>query len=249
VSAAALALAVAFAFPNPQGTRLIATGDIARPETLRIALCSGGQQRSVQFDSRQAEGRIGSGRRTSGNFANVAGAVFRVEGAAVNSGATCVLADEAFLTGATVVPLTRPPADSRCSKATYPQIQAEKGRPVVGCWPIAQSAASIHVSIVEFSRRLSNALASLVVADGDERMYIDYAADFKGPGADLWRADDGGEIHAEHFDVICLLKKGATYLLAVDWVGAEGNALSLHAAEGPGRFKELVTDSWYRSPL
>jgi len=246
---AALVLAVAFAFPNEQGTRLIATGDIARPESLRVALCSGGQQRSVQFESRQAEGLSSSGRQTSGNFANVAGAVFRVDGPDVSSGATCVLADDAFLAGATLVPFTRPPSDARCSKAKYPQIQAEKGRPVVGCWPIAESAAGVHVSIVEFSRRLSNALASLVVADADQRMYIDYAADFKGPGADLWRADDGGEIHAEHFDVIFLLKRGSTYLLAIDWAGAEGNALSLHAAEGPGQFKELVTESWYRSPL
>lgn len=247
--AALLVLAVAFAFPNEQGTRLLATGDIARPETLRVALCSGGQQLSVQFERRQVEGRNSTGRQTPRNFANVAGALFRVTGPTVNSEATCVLADEAFLAGATLVPFTRPPSDARCSKATYPRIQDEKGRPVVGCWPIAESASGMQVSIVEFSRRLSNALASLVVSDGDQRMYVDYAADFRGPGADLWRADDGGEIHAERFDVIFLLKTGSTYLLAIDWAGAEGNALSLHAAEGAGPFKELVTESWYRSPL
>ncbi len=41
----------------------------------------------------------------------------------------------------------------------------------------------------------------------------------------------------------------AAALLAIDWAGAEGSALSLHAAEGPGQFKELITESWYRSPL
>jgi hypothetical protein len=45
MSAAALVvLAVAFAFPNEQGTRLLATGEIATPEALRIALCTGGQR-------------------------------------------------------------------------------------------------------------------------------------------------------------------------------------------------------------
>ena len=160
-----------------------------------------------------------------------------------------MLADEAFLAGATVVPFTRPPQNARCSKAKYPQFQAEKGRPVVGCWPIAESASGMQIAIIEFSRRLNQALASLVVADGEQRMYIDYPADFKGPGADLWRADDGGEIHADNFDVVFLLKRGSTYLIAIDWAGAEGNALSLHAAEGPGQFKELITESWYRSPL
>ena len=55
---------------------------------------------------------------------------------------------------------------------------------------------------------------------------------FKGPGADLWRVDDGGEIHAEGFDVLFLLTRGTTYWMALNWAGAEGSALSLHAAEG-----------------
>ena len=107
----------------------------------------------------------------------------------------------------------------------------------------------MHVSIIEFARRLNHALACLVVVDGERRMYVDYPADFRGPGSDLWRADDGGEIHAEGFEVVFLLKRGATYLLAIEWKGAEGSALSLHVAEGTGQFKELITDSWYRSPL
>ena len=128
-------------------------------------------------------------------------------------------------------------------ESEYPQFQADKNRPVVGCWPIAESAAGVQVAIIEFSRRLTDALASLVVIDGERRMYIDYPADFKGPGDDLWRVDDGGEIHAEGFKVVFLLKRGTTYVLAVDWAGAEGNALSLHTAEGGGQFKEIISDS------
>ena len=57
------------------------------------------------------------------------------------------------------------------------------------------------------------------------------------------------EIHAEGFEVVFLLKRGTTYVLAVDWAGAEGNALSVHTAEGGGQFKEIISDSWYRSPM
>ena len=79
-AAALLVLAVAFAFPNEQGTRLLATGEIARPEALRVALCSGGRQVPVQFERTQAEGRNSTGRQTPQNFANTAGTVFRVLG-------------------------------------------------------------------------------------------------------------------------------------------------------------------------
>jgi hypothetical protein len=248
-AAGLLLLALAFAFPNEQGTQLLVTADIAKPDALRIALCASGQQLSVQFERRQAEGRNTAGRQAPHNFAQTAGTVFRIVGGKVNPGATCVLAEEAFLTGATVLPLKRPSPDARCPKSQYPNFQVDKGRPVVGCWPIAESAAGARVAIIEFARRLTDALASLVVVDGDRRMYVDYSAQFKGPGDNLWRVDDGGEIHAEGFNVVFLLKRGTTYVVAVDWGAAEGNALSLQIAEGSGQFKEVISDSWYRSPM
>src|SRR5688572_5269128 len=135
MNAALLLVALAFAFPNEQGTRLLATTEIAKPEALRIAICSGGQQVSVQFERRQPEGSKTTGRQTTENFAQTAGAIFRLAGGKVPADATCVVADESFLAGATLIPLKRPPQNARCSKATYPQFQADKDRPVVGCWP------------------------------------------------------------------------------------------------------------------
>jgi hypothetical protein len=142
----------------------------------------------------------------------------------------------------------RPAKGTRCAQSLYPQFQRDKARPVVACWPVAQSSGA-QVAIVEFARRLSHALASLVLIDGNRRAYIDYPADFKGPGADLWRVDDGGEIHAEAFEVVALLMRGSTYVLAVEWRGAEGSALSLWTNDGDSQLKEVTTDYWYRSPL
>jgi hypothetical protein len=249
MSAALLVAALAFAFPNEQGTRLLATAEIAKPAAFQVAICSGGQRVPVEFERRQPDGPKTTGRQTPQNFAQTAGAVFRILGGNVSPDATCVLADETFVAGATVVPLKRPSQAARCSKASYPLFQADKQRPVVGCWPIAQSATGIQAAIIEFSRRLSQALASLVVIDGERRMYVDYPADFKGPGADLWRADDGGEIHADGFEVVFLVKRGTTYVMAVDWAGAEGSVLSLQIADGGSQFKEAITDSWYTAPL
>ena len=247
--AAALALAVAFAFPNPDGTRLLATSGIAQPNLVKTALCSDGQRVAVAFDRQQPEAAKSSGRQSPDNFGNTAGMVFLITAGEVRAGATCLLTDEAFLAGATAIALIRPPDVARCSKAMYPLFQAAKSRPVVGCWPIGESSTGTQVAIVEFARRLTHALASLVVIDGDRRMYVDYPAEFNGPGADLWRADDGGEIHAEGFEVVCLLKRGSTYLLAIDWRAAAGSALVLYTADEGDQFKEVLTDSWYRSPL
>jgi hypothetical protein len=247
-STALLALAIAFAFPNEQGTQLLATGEIANPEALRTALCSGEQRASVRFERRQTVGPNTTHRQTPENFAQTAGAVFQISGGNTVPEATCIVAEDSFLSGA-VVPLRRPPQGARCSKATYPQLQADKGRPVVGCWPIAEPAGGIQIAVIEFSRHLTQALASLVVIDGERRIYVDDPATFKGPGDDLWRADDGGNIHAKDFEAVFLLKRGETYVLAINWAGPEGNALSLHAAESGGQFKELIRDYWYRSPF
>lgn len=248
-AAGLLLLTVAFAFPDEQGTRLLATAELAKPEALHIGLCSGGRQVRVQFERRQPEGAQTNHRQTPRNFANTAGVVFRITSGNVSADATCVLADESFLAGATVLPLKRPADDARCPKARYPDFQADKGRPVVRCWPIAESSAGTDVAIIEFARRLTDALASLVVVDGDRRMYVDYPAQFKGPGDDLWRVEDGGELRADGFDVVFLLKRGSTYLVAVDWGAAEGSALSLHISEAGNQFTEVINDSWYRSPL
>ncbi len=245
---AALLVAVAFAFPNEQGTLLLATAEIATPQALRVAICSDGRQVPIQFDRQQSESRNGTGRQTPQNFADTGGFVFRIVSGAIRSDATCLVADDTLLGGAIAVPIARPPETARCAKAMYPDFQADKGRPVVGCWPIG-GAEGIQVAILEFTRRLNQALAALVVVDGDRRIYIDYPADFRGPGSDLWRADDGGEIHAEGFGVVFLLKRGSTYLLALDWKGAEGSALSLYTSEGAGQFKELLSESWYRAPM
>ena len=248
-AAALAAIALAFAFPNPQGTHLLATGEVANPGVLRTAICTGGQRVSVEFERRQTEGKDSTGRQAPHNFLQTAGALFRIAGGTVSPNSACVMTDDSFVKGATFVPLQRPDRGARCARSAYPQFQTDKGRPVVACWPIGASVDGVQIAVIEFSRHLTRALASLVVIDGARRMYVDYPATFTGPGDDLWRADDGGNIHPEGFEVVFLMKRGTTYIVAVDWAGAEGNALSLHVSEGGSPFKEAISDSWYRSPM
>jgi hypothetical protein len=91
--AAAIALAVAFAFASPDGSRLLVTAPLPEPAAtvLRDALCSGGQRVPVQFERRQVEDGTSTARQTPSNFTRTAGAVFRAVGSKVESGATCLL--------------------------------------------------------------------------------------------------------------------------------------------------------------
>lgn len=238
-----------FAFPNSEGTRLLATADIGNPEALRTALCSAGRRVTVEFDGRQLEGRNSSGRQAAHNFTNTAGSVFRITSEPIDPQVTCFLVTASFLSGTIDVSLKQAAADARCSRDWYPAFEAEKLRPIVGCWLVAQSTPGVAIALLEFARRLQLALASLVVIDRDRRIYVDYAAEFTGPGADLWRVDDGGELHPEGFDIVFLLKRGTSYLLAVSWTAAEGVSLGLWEADSGAQFTEIVTDGWYRSPL
>jgi len=239
----------AFAYPNEDASRLLSTAEIANPEALRAALCTGNRPLTVQFDRRQMESKASTGRQTARNFGNTAGAVFRIVGGSIDSTATCFLTPESLMIGSTAIALTRPAEGARCPRSHYALFETDKGRAVVACWPIAESASGTEIAIIEFSRRLTHALASLVVIDGERRAYVDYPAEFNGPGADLWRADDGGEIHPEGFEVVFFLKRGSSYVAGISWAGAEGVVLSLLTAADSGQFQEMITDSWYRSPL
>jgi len=239
----------AFAFPDQAGSRLLSTAEFAKPETVRTALCSGERRLAIEFDRRQTESANSTQRQAPHNFANTAGTIFSIVGGKVDPDATCFVAVDSFVNGTATVPLKRAAGQSRCSRDLYPHFESAKSRPVVGCWPIADSPSGTRVVLIEFARRLRYALASLAVVENGRRLYVDYPADFTGPGADLWRVDDGGEIHPDEFEIVFLLKRGSSYLMAVSWSAAEGNSLSLLSADDSSDFKEIVQDSWYRSPL
>lgn len=239
----------AFAFADETGGRLLSTADISKPEALRTAICTGDRRVAVRFDRGQAESTNSNHRQAPHNFAHTAGATFRIVDGKVDPDATCFLAVDSFIAGTTPVPLRRAAEQNRCSRDLYPHFESAKSRPVVGCWPIAESPSGARVVLIEFARRLRYALASLAVIDQSRRMYVDYPADFTGPGADLWRADDGGEIHPDGFEIVFLMKRGSSYLMAISWSAAEGVSLSLLTAADSDQFTEVIEDSWYRSPM
>jgi hypothetical protein len=236
-----------FALPDQTGARLLLIPNLLRPEILKAALCSGGRRFPVKFERRQAERDGGNGRQTPQRFDELAGSVFAVLAGKVDLDATCFLATEPLLAGSMLLRVAAPVGSGACVERG--RFATLRGRPVTHCWPIARMAPGKQAALLEFDRRGKDALASLVFVDGTRTIFADYPAEFRGRSQDLWRADDGGVLSPEGFEIVCALQRGDWYALGIAWHGAEGPSLSLWVSEGSEQFTRVVNDYWYRAPV
>lgn len=234
-----------FAIPDAAGTRLLLIPDLATPERLRTAVCTGGGRVPVRFDREQAARPGGTRRVTAGNFDYLAGRVFNVTGNRIDDRAACLLASESLLAGSTLLPVGRG-EDAACSARG--RLSSRRGRPIVRCWPIGRARGSRELLLVEFERRGKDALASLVVVDGDRAVFADYPAEYRGADQDLWRADDSGVLSPDGFEVVSFMQRRGGYALGIAWRGPEGTSLSLWISDGD-RFIQVLRDYHYHAPI
>jgi hypothetical protein len=166
-----------FGLPDQRGSRLLLIPNLARPELLKAALCSGGRRVAVQFERRQVEG-ANDGRQTWPNFDKLAGSVYMVPGNTVDPDAPCFLASEALLAGSAVLSIAAPEGSGACLQLG--RFATLRDRPVVHCWPLARLAPEKQVALLEFERRGKDARASLAFVDGSRTMFADFPAEFRG---------------------------------------------------------------------
>jgi hypothetical protein len=102
---------------------------------------------------------------------------------------------------------------------------------------------------VEFEPLGRDALASLALADGDRATFADYPAEYREPGASVWRVDDGGELSPEAFEIVFALQRGAWTALGVSWAGAEGASMTVSISERGEPFREVLNEYWYQAPI
>jgi hypothetical protein len=242
-----------FGLPDLAGARLLVLPahdgalrpDLLQPELLKTAFCADGVRASVQFERRQAAGASTNGRQSSKNFDAMAGSVFNLLGGKVEADTQCFLASEALMAGSTVLEVGAPAGVSACAQTD--RFATLRTRPVTHCWPIARVGGR-EVVLLEFERRGTDALASLVLVDGARTVFSDMPAKFHAEGEELWRVDDGGALSAEDIHVICAFQRGNGYTLGVAWGGAEGWLLSLLVSEGD-RFTGVLSEYWYAAPI
>ena len=239
----------AFAFPDLSGTRLLAASTLPQPDMLHAALCSDGRRFPVQFERRQIEREDNNGRQTAYNFDKLAGNVFTVLQGKIDEGASCFLASDPLLLAATPLPAEPLAGSSECGPDVGRRLASSRSRRVVNCWPIARLPADRGLVLAEFARQDNDALASVVLIDGDRTIFADYQTTFRGEGKDLWRVDDGGVLSPEDFQLVFLLQRGNVYVLGVSWAGTEGLSLAAFVANGDNRFAHVLNDYWYRAPV
>jgi hypothetical protein len=244
-----------FGLPDQNGSRLLVMAgqdrstvnpvSLTHAELLKTALCGVAGRIPVQFERRQIDTAT-DGRATSSNFDTLAGSVFRVLRNKVDPGVPCFLASEALLAGSTVLSIAEPQGPGACLQVD--RFTRLPDRRVARCWPIARLAAAKQVLLLEFERRGKDALASLVMVDGTRTRFADFTAEFRGPGEDLWRVDDGGVLSPEGITIVCALQRGSWYALGTAWAGAEGRSLSLWISDGSEQFTKVIDDYWYQAP-
>ena len=106
------------------------------------------------------------------DFDDLAGNVFRFTAGKLDETDTCFLATSSLLSGATVAPIVGQGAAAACTPGARRQLASLRGRPVVNCWVIARLQKEGQIVLAEFARRGKDALASVVLMEGDRSMPI-----------------------------------------------------------------------------
>jgi hypothetical protein len=239
----------AFAFPDVAGTRVLVTSTLSQPESLKTAICGGKVRGPVVFERRQAERPGGTSRETPRNFEYLAGSVYRFTSGKLAETDSCFLATDSLLSGATVVPIVAQPEVAACTSGTRQQLAALRKRPVVDCWVLGRLEKARQIVLAGFAHRDKEALASVVLMEGDRSISADFAAEYRGEGQSVWRVDDEGVLSPAAFKVMFVLERGAFRALAIDWSGAEGASLSLFVADRQNQFAAVIKDYWYQAPM
>ncbi len=239
----------AFAFADPSGGRLLAGAGLSQPEAFRTALCSGGRRFSVGFERRQFERDGHSRRALPQNFENLAGDVFAVSQGKIEESASCFIASDALLSGATVFSASAPPKPSECDASIRTQLATSRNRQVVNCRTMASLPAGQSLVLAEFVRQDKDVLASIALVSREQVKFADYRAVYRGEGKDLWRASDMGTLDPGAFHLVFLLQREDFYALGIAWAAEEGLDLSVFLVNGEGQFRKVIGDYWYRAPL
>ena len=143
--------------PDAAGTRLILISDLGRPDALTTALRSEGERVGARYTKPQAVGEF-NGRETPNNFDQLPGKVYALDGR-VDPEGICFIANPLLLTGARVMRVA-PVSTGLGGCPARERLAQLRSRAVVNCFPIALVDGRVHIVLVEFERRGTNALAS-----------------------------------------------------------------------------------------
>jgi hypothetical protein len=237
----------AFALADRNGSRLLVTAPMMNPERFTSAVCAGNARLTVKFVRHQDASPKDSGRMVAENFDHMAGTLYQAVSGRTNDGATCFLAADGFLDGATVESPRRLGRPRGCDSSENRRLASIRMRGVIRCWTIIQLPAEATITVVEFAHVGDSALGSMVVNNDRSSVFADYPAQYRA-GEDVWRVDDKGVLSPNDFNVVAVIRRANGYALAVSWSGSEGDLLSLFVPAEGEQLNEVINQFWYRAP-
>lgn len=216
-----------FAFANDKGQKLLAdpeTAVFAGDEPL-IAIGHAGEMLTVRYSGKQQATSEDDGRQTVHNFNNQAGQLYEVTEGAAEPNETYFIIPESQFPAEALLTIQRVDPQHGADKEELQEIKESKGREVKQAWPLIELPDGKSVYLVQFVRQGDDMLASLAVKDGDTWLYHDYPATYD--PYSTWRVDDGGEVRPELFTFLFAAKSTSGLVLGVQWMGPEGENVSL----------------------
>jgi hypothetical protein len=216
-----------FAYPHADGRQLLAVDSLFPPTAVRWAICPGAVVLPVRHAGRQPGDAGDTGRQHAANFVHQAGERFVVTAGRAAPDASCYLTADSVLATAVLPPAaTKAPV---CPPALRARLAEAEARAVQGCWPLPAVAPGVTVALAQFVTVGREALAVMAVLDHDTLRLDRHPATVERLGQDLWRVDDQGVFHPEDFRVLFAARRSGALVVAVSWLGAEGENLVLLA--------------------
>ncbi|MCP1356519.1 hypothetical protein [Aneurinibacillus migulanus] len=239
--------ALTFAYTDKTGKHLLAFDlkSSDRPKRFSKVICSPGKVRNVKYVKYQREGKKSNQRNVASNITQDEGAWFNIVNGNFKENESCLLVEKDAFQGHTFVSY-KPVEKGKFFEKTLEKIEEFKKRKVVKQGLIAEISPGVQIGLVEFERRGKNALASIVMTTPNALVFEDFPATYD--EVSTWRVDDQGEINPGMFHVLFVTKSKTGYTIGLEWMGFEGNNLSVLQQNG-NAFYNIKESGRYMAPL
>ncbi|MCI1695777.1 hypothetical protein [Aneurinibacillus aneurinilyticus] len=239
--------AVTFAYADKTGKHLLAfdLNSSDRPKRFTKVICSPGNVRSVKYVKYQKEGKHSNHRNAASNITQDAGAWFDVVNGKFKENESCLLIEKDAFKGHTFLP-HKPVEQGEFSDEIIRKVTEFKKRKVIKQGLIGEISPGVQIGLVEFERKGKNVLASIVMTTPNGLVFKDFPATYD--EVSTWRVDDQGEIDPQMFNILFVTKSKTGYTLGLEWIGFEGNSLSVLQQNG-NTFYSINQSGRYMAPF
>ncbi|QJD82646.1 hypothetical protein [Cohnella herbarum] len=244
-----------FGFADSQGKMMITLPSQSEQETtlsddvlkqLNKAVGENGAVISIRYRRHQASSEGDNGRQSAQNFNHLEGDIFEaVEGKAEPNQSYLLVNDAQF----EIRSLTKlsPASDQVPSNSVTEQISKAKDRAIDHSWHMATTDEGQQIYLVQFARQGEQMLASLVIRDKEQWIFMDYPAVYNENST--WRVDDQAQISPEMFSFLFAARSTEGIVLGVKWMGAEGENLKILKQSGAKMVETELISGRYLSPV